>query len=317
MKLSSLNFIDHKTELNNKQNRYYLPSIREDQLHHGRFFVDGLFHDPQVFLYDTLIDMPDKFLRDPRQVIKTYSRLVRVPYPYLHLNHYKLMITNFTIELTLAKNAPNARHSINHLTQFDVAAMAKLAAVSICNDTTFFLHAVHFALMKFIFGQCGSKENLYVQLQERGGELPMSAGRQLIHQFHSQDGGIDYPGDEFNQDDEWSIQTTDPVDNDPSLAERSTDSLNEEFGYMEDNDNFGLKTHPHEEIEPCHIKDRILNETRLIWERDTIHAFNQSVPNYVHNAELANVEDAVINEGEPKPKKLKAGKLKPKTSKKG
>ena len=237
--------------MNNQLNRF--PRIRKDQVDDGRFFVDGLFHDPQAFLFDILLNLPDKFLRDPRQVIKTYSRLVRVPYPYLHFDQYKSMVTNFTIELTLATNAPNARHSINHLTQCDVASMAKLAAVSICNDSTFFLHAVHFALMKFIFGQYGSKKNLYVRLQAKWGELPLSAGRQLIHQFHSQDGGIDYPGDEFNQDDEWSLQTTDPVDNDPSLADRSTDSLNEELGYMEDN--FGFKTKPFEEIEPYHIKN--------------------------------------------------------------
>ena len=305
------------SNMNNQQVRYNLPNLRDEQLRNDRFVIDGLFYDPQVYLFDTLFNLPDKFLRDSRQVIKTYSRLVRVPYPYLNLDHYKSMITNFAIELTLAKNAPNARYSINHLTQCDVAAMAKLAAVSICNDTTFFLHAVHFALMKFIGGQYGSKANLYVRLQDKWGQLPMSASRQFIHQLHSQDGGIECPGEEFNQDDEWSVQTTDPVDNDPSLAERSTDSLNEEFGYMEDNDNFGLKTHPYEEIEPYHIKDRILIETRLIWERDTIHAFNQSVPNYVHNAELANVEEAVINDGEPKPKKLKASKLKPKPSKRG
>ena len=169
--------------MNNQQNRYRLPRIREDQLHNDRFLIDGLFHDPQAFLFDTLIDMPDKFLRDPRQVIKTYSRLVQVPYPYLNLDQYKPMITNFTIELTLAKHAPNARQSINHLTQSDVAAMAKVAAVAICNDTTFFLHAVHFALMKFIFGHYGSKKNLYIRLQDMWGNLPMSAARQLVHQF--------------------------------------------------------------------------------------------------------------------------------------
>ena len=299
--------------MNNRQNRYNLPKIREGQLHNDRFFIDGLFHDPQIFLFDTLIDMPDKFLRDPRQVIKTYTRLVQVPYPYLPLDQYKSMITNFAIELTLAKNAPNAKYSINHLTQFDVAAMAKLTAVTICNDTTFFLHAVHFALMKFICGQYGSKANLYIRLQDRWGDLPMSAARQLIHQFHSQDGGIDCPGDEFSQgDDDWSLQTTDPVDNDPALAERSTDSLNEQFGYMEDN--FEINTDPFETIELYHIKDRIVDETRLIWEQDTIHEFNRSVPNYVRNREQANANDAVNGE-EPKLKKLKADK--PKRSKKG
>jgi hypothetical protein len=234
--------------------------------------------------------MPDKFLRDPRQVIKAYSQLVQVPYPYLRIDQYKPMITNFAIELTLARHAPNAKHSINHLTQIDVAAMAKLAAVSICNDTTFFLHAVHFALMKFIFGHYGSKENLYVRLQDRWGDLPMSAARQLIHQFHSQDGGIDCPGEEFNQgDDDWSLQTTDTVDNDPSLAERSTDNLNEEFGYMEDN--FDFKTQPFEAIEQYHVKDQILIETKLIWD--------------VRNREQSTAND--IDEDEPNPKKSKKG----------
>ena len=111
----------HLSNMNNRQNRYNLPKIREGQLRNDRFFIDGLFHDPQTFLFDTLIDMPDKFLRDPRQVIKTYTRLVQVPYPYLPLDQYKSMITNFAIELTLAKNAPNAKYSINHLTHFDVA----------------------------------------------------------------------------------------------------------------------------------------------------------------------------------------------------
>jgi hypothetical protein len=81
-------------------------------------------------------------------------------------------------------------NDITHLSQFDVAAMAQVLAVSICNHMTVFLHAVHLSLMKLIFGQYGPKEGLYDRLQDQWDDLPMNSNRQLIHYLHSEDGGL-------------------------------------------------------------------------------------------------------------------------------
>ena len=80
-------------------------------------------------------------------------------------------------------------NDITHLSQSDVAAMAKILPVSICNDTTFFLHAVHLSLMKFIFGLYGPKEGLYKRLQDQWDDLPMNSNsnQQLIHYLLNMD----------------------------------------------------------------------------------------------------------------------------------
>ena len=74
------------------------------------------------------------------------------------------LLKNFPKTLRCNPNPNPNPNNITHLSQFDVAAMAKILAVSICNDTTFFLHAVHLSLMKFIFGHYGPKAGLYEQL---------------------------------------------------------------------------------------------------------------------------------------------------------
>ena len=172
MKLISLSlmviFIDHKTQLSFNRQQLTMtalsPRIRAEQLDRWRFIHNGNFHDPEKHLSDTLYAMPSKFLRGPREIIKTYSRLLTHAYPKLPFDDYKLTITCFTIELTLARNAPNAVYDITDLSQYDVAAMAKLEAVPLCNDTTFFLHAVHLSLMKFICGEYGPTEGMYERL---------------------------------------------------------------------------------------------------------------------------------------------------------
>ena len=61
----------------------------------------------------------------------------------------------------------------------------------------------------------------------------------------------------------------------------SHDSTLSPFEENFNEDTYDFKTQPFEVIEPYHIKERILNETRYIWEQEAFNGHNQTVPNYI------------------------------------
>ena len=91
------------------------PTISECQLSNGRFEGCGRFDDPEKFLFDVLNAMPLKFLRSHKQVIKTYSRLVTIPYPDLPFEEHKMEILQLATELTYAVSASSGTPRPNNL----------------------------------------------------------------------------------------------------------------------------------------------------------------------------------------------------------
>ena len=200
------------------------PTIAECQLSNGRFQACGRFDDPQKFLFDVLKAMSLKFLRSHRQIIKTYSRLVTIPYPDLPFEEHKMEILQLAAELTYAVSASNAMFDIRKLDYFDVASMAKVQGYDICKDTTFYLHAVHLSLLKYVVGLYGPPIDLYERMQEQWEVIPANPHKQLIYQFHGEDGGFVTIDDEVDLDDEFSNTTNNPDPLEFESEEGSTDS---------------------------------------------------------------------------------------------
>jgi hypothetical protein len=246
--------------------------------------------------------MPDKFLRDPKEIVKTYSRLMKHAYPTLPFDDYKLTIACFAIELTLARKASNAVYDITDLCQHDVAAMARLEAVPLCNYTTFFLHAVHLSLMKFICGEYGSTERLYERLQEEWNEVPMSSNRQLIQYLHSEDGGIGYIGFDVDiDDDEFSLISDDESVEQPYFGSDDESVEQPSIGTEEsapfENPNtltYEFKTEWNDEITSYPIVSRIIDVSRRVWEQGAPEEL--PVPNSIDTVDAMDVQ--VISEEE-------------------
>ena len=205
------------------QHRY--PIVSGYQTSINRFDKYGKFLHPEKFLLDVMLAMPLKFLRNQKQILKTYSRLVTLPYPDLNFEEYKYEVVAYATELTYAISARNVAYDIRRLERVEVAVMAKLQGYSICNDTTFFLHAVHLALMRFVTGHFGSPDSgFYGKIQRVWDAIPENAHKQLMFQFHGEDGGIVTLDNVVDLDDGFSVDTTDTDPVEYNSDEESTPS---------------------------------------------------------------------------------------------
>lgn len=257
------------------------PEILDCQLSNGRFQGCGRFDDPEKFLFDVLNAMPLKFLRDYKQVIKTYSRLVTIPYPDLPFEEHKMEILQLAAELTYAVSASNALYDIRKLDGIDVASMAKVQGYDICKDTTFYLHAVHLSLLKFIVGLYGPPDSgLYIRMQDQWEEIPANPHKQLMYQFHGVDGGFVTLDDQVDLDDEFSSNTIDPDPLEYRSEDNSTDSAraygpeiiihgSEQHEWNPKTDQFDINkpADPDVILFPPHFFEAVEVNAKIIWNR--------------------------------------------------
>ena len=206
-------------------NRYRLPVIEGRQVSNDRYSGIGKFLIPDKFLFYTLYAMPGKLLKDHKQVIKTYSRLITHPYPKLAFDDYKSKVLEYATELELARNAPNKIENLSELDKEDMAMMSRVVAVNVAKDTTFFLDVVHLTLLKFIYGEFGKARDAYECAEDKWSKLPYSVAKLNVVMTHSEDGGIVLPDDCVDIDDGFSIMTENPTEQEDEERSNSSGSV--------------------------------------------------------------------------------------------
>ena len=188
------------------------PGIEVWQFDKSRFKTVGTFKNPDTYLYNILTVLPPKkFLRDTKQVVKTYSRLVTIGYPNLDFEFHWREILDYAIEIEYAVNAPNCRYGIEHLNGETLAALARFEATQMADVSTFFLHVVHTSVLKYLYGAYGSPSGKRGKLMEKYNSLfmglPESAIKQCVYMTHAH---VDYegsPDDEVPTDDSFSYNS--------------------------------------------------------------------------------------------------------------
>ena len=206
-------------------NRYRLPVIEGRQVSNDRYSGNGEFLIPDKFLFNTLYAMPRKLLKDHKQVVKTYSRLITHPYPNLAFDDYKSKVLEYATELELARNAPNKVENLSELDKEDMAMMSRVVAVNVAKDTTFFLDVVHLTLLKFIYGEFGKAKDAYECSEDKWSKLPNSLEKQNVVMTHSEDGGIALPDDWVDIDDGFSLMTENPTEQEDEERSNSSGSV--------------------------------------------------------------------------------------------
>ena len=221
--------------------------------------------------------MPQKILRNQKQIIQTYSRLVTLPYLDLPFDKYKTEILQLATELTYVVGASKAVHDIRKLDGIDIFSMAKLQGYTICKDTTFYLHTVHLSHLQYIvgsYGEYGVENQFYIQMQENWEEIPPGPHKQLMYQFHGVDGEFVTLDDQVDLDDGFSDNTTNPTSSEYNLDSGTTDSgriLGPEINI--DDDEQSLWEHKAKQFDVNHsfIFDSVKQEVGTIWELKMVH----------------------------------------------